>query len=182
MRGLFSKAHPRFDWMLVIESGPRPLTEEFLAHVYQVQRSRHVDLLTCFEGVPATFQMSRGAVYRTDDAATRANRRRLLNMLSRAPYTAVAIFCTGSPILAKWKWMIALRTRAKVVIVNEHAGFFALDFQHRHTAKLMLSQRLHIAGMDLRIVPELLLVPFTITYLVLYAAAVHGRRLLRTQK
>jgi hypothetical protein len=77
--------------------------------------------------------------------------------------------------------MIALRTRAKVLIVNEHAGFFFLDISHRATAKLMLAQRMSVPrAIELGAVAELLLVPFSIGYLLLYAGSVHLRRLLRT--
>jgi len=182
VRGLFSIPHPSFDRVLVIESGPREVTEQLLDHLYSIQRSQTVDLLTCFEGAPRVFDSARGTIFCTSDRAQPTSRRKLIRALSRAPYTSIAILCTGSSILAKWKWIIALRTSAKILIVNEHGGFFSLDWRRRHTAKLLLSQRLRFPKIQIGLAAELLLVPFTIAYLLLYAGAVHGRRLLRTRK
>jgi hypothetical protein len=181
MRGLFSKACPSFERLLVIESGPRDVAEIFLQHLYEVQKSSHVDLLSCYGGRPQAFDPERGTVYSVHDAAARQNRGRFIRQLLGNRYTIVAILCTGDPVLAKWKWIIALRAKAKILIVNEHAGFFLLDFQHHRFARMMLSLRLGVhQPFQLRLVGELLLMPFTIGYLALYAAYVHARRVLRT--
>lgn len=181
MRGLFSKAHPSFERLLVVESGSRDVTETFLHHLYQVQKSSHVDLLSCYPGRPKAFDPERGSVYSVHDAAARENRGRFIRRLLANRYTIVAILCTGDPVLAKWKWVIALRAKAKILVVNEHAGFFLLDFQHRRFARMMLSLRLGVhQPFQLRLMGELLLMPFTIGYLALYAAYVHARRALRT--
>jgi hypothetical protein len=77
--------------------------------------------------------------------------------------------------------VIALRANAKVLIVNEHAGFFLLDFEHRRFARMMLSLRLGMhQPLQARLLGELLLVPFTVSYLALYAAYIHAKRALRT--
>jgi hypothetical protein len=181
MRGLLSKAHPSFERLLVVESGPRDVTETFLQHLYEVQKSRHVDLLSCYPGRPKSFDPERGTVYSVHDEPARENRGRFIRRLLTTPYTIVAILCTGDPVLSKWKWVIALRANAKVLIVNEHAGFFLLDFEHRRFARMMLSLRLGMhQPLQARLLGELLLVPFTVSYLALYAAYIHAKRALRT--
>lgn len=181
MRGLFSKAHPPFEPLLVIESGPREIVEEFLRHVYEIQKSRHVDVLTCYAGVPSSFDPALGQLFSIHDPAIAHNRRGFLRGL-RSRYAIVAILCTGSPVLQKWKWIIALRSRAKIIIVNEHGGFYPLDYAHRGTGKMMLLQRVGLGRtFPIRFVAELLLVPFAWGYLLLYAMAVHTRAALRTR-
>ena len=184
MRGLLSKAHPGFGRVLVVESGPREATEQFLRQLYERQRSPHVDLLTCFEHQPAAFDGMRGTVYSIHDPAVSRNRAGFLWKLLRARYTIVAILCTGSAVLQKWKWVVALSTQAKLVIVNEHGGYFVLDYWHRQAARAMFAQRVRLRRsqrlqVPVDVLPELFLVPFTIAYLLLYAGAVHARRLIK---
>jgi hypothetical protein len=180
MRGLLSRAHPSFERLLVVESGPRDITENFLRHLYEVQKSNHVDLLTCYPGVPNSFDSDRGTIYSIHDKGAKENRACFLRKLLRNSYTIVAIFCAGDPVLAKWKWVLALRANARVLIVNEHAGFFFLDLKHLHPAKTMLSLRLGLhQPLRFHLLGELLVVPFTMAYLALYAGYVHARRLVR---
>lgn len=180
MRGIFSRRHPSFDRLLIVESGSRHITEELLPHFYEVQASRSIDLLTCYPGAPENFDQTRGAVYSVQNQAVARSRRQFLRKIAGAPYTVVAIICEGTPILERWKWLIALRTPAKLLIVNEHAGYFFLDYWHREIAKVLFSQRAGFRQrINFRLVAELVLVPFTILYLILYAAYVHARRFLR---
>lgn len=183
MRGVLSSIHPSFARLLVIESGPRDVAEAFLKHLYEVQKSERVDLLTCYAGAPQGFDPQRGTVFSVHDPAAKNNRVAFIRRLLRGPYDVVAILCTGEPVLTKWKWVIALRVNAKVLVVNEHAGFFLLDWKHRRPAKMMLSLRLGLhQPVPLHVIGELFLVPFTITYLALYAGYVHARRALRLRK
>jgi len=182
MRGLLSSVHPSFERLLVIESGPRDVAETFLEHLYGIQKSEHVDLLTCYAGAPKSFDPQRGTLYSVHDPSAKENRAQFTRKLLRTPYTVIAILCTGDPVLTKWKWIIALRANAKVLIVNEHAGFFLLDVKHRRPAKMMLSLRLGLhQPLQLHLIGELFLVPFTITYLALYAGFVHARRAIRSR-
>lgn len=181
MRGVLSSVHPSFERLLVIESGPREVTEVFLKHLYEVQRSERVDLLTCYVGAPQTFDSQRGVIYSVHDADAKANRTKFIRKVLRGPYNVVAILCTGDPVLTKWKWIIALRVNAKVLIVNEYAGFFLLDLKHRRPAQMMLRLRLGLhRPVQFHLFGELLLVPFTMAYLAFYAAAVHTRKYLRS--
>lgn len=182
MRGLLSSTHPSFERLLVIESGPRDVAETFLKHLYDVQKSKQVDLLTCYAGAPTSFDPLRGKLYSVHDPSAKANRAQFIRNLLAPRYNIVAILCTGDPVLAKWKWTIALRANAKLLVVNEHAGFFLVDLKHRRPAKMMLSLRLGLhQPLRLHLLGELLLVPFTISYLALYAGFVHARKALRSR-
>jgi hypothetical protein len=178
MRGVLSSRQGSFDQILVVESCAREATERFLKHVYETQRSRRVDLVTCYSGAPAAFDAARGAIYSIHQPEIAEKRGKFISGLNSSPYTLVAIFCTGAPILNKWKWAIALRTRAKVLIVNEHADFFFLDLANRRLARRLLSQRFGGRGsIDVRAIAGVLLVPFTISFLLCYAGLAHVRRL-----
>lgn len=182
MRGLLSSVHPSFERLLVIESGPRDVAEAFLKHLYEIQKSERVDLLTCYAGAPRSFDPQRGTLFSVHDPAAKANRTQFIRRLLRGPYDMVAILCTGDAVLAKWKWLITLRVNAKILVVNEYAGFFLLDYKHLRPAKMMLSLRLGLhQPLKLHLVGEAFLVPFTITYLALYAGYVHARRALRSR-
>ncbi len=180
MRGLLSKAHPSFERLLVVESGPRDVSETFLQHLYEVQKSERVDLLTCYPGCPKSFDGERGVIYSVHEGEAKEDRAQFIRKLLKNRYTVVAIFCTGDAVLTKWKWLIAVRTRAKLLIVNEHAGFFFFDVQHRGLVKTLLSLRLGMRQpLQFRLLAELFLVPFTIVYLALYALAIHAQRAIR---
>jgi hypothetical protein len=191
VRRFLSRAQPRFDRILLIESGPRKVTEEILRYFYEVKGARQVDILTCYGTAPAGFDLNRGTVYSVNDEAVRRNRRAFIRQLSSAPYTVLSLLCTGSPILERWKWMLALRSSARLIIVNEHAKYFSLDFWNLKTARLMLSKRLNpfgnhsssgllsFLGANLA---GLLLAPFTITYLLLFTALLHVRRWFRSRR
>lgn len=180
MRGVLSPFHPSFERILVIESGPRKIADTFLQHLYEVQGSRHVDLLTCYPGAPKSFDAQCGAVYSVHHPDAKSDRSLFIRRLLAKQYTVVAILCTGDSILTKWKWVIALRTKAKLLVVNEFDGFFLVDRKHLRPAKMMLWIRLGLhQQVKLHLLGELLLVPFSIGYLALYAGWVHARRAVR---
>lgn len=180
MRGIISNREGSFDQILIVESCPREVTEWFLRHVYDEQRSRRVDLVTCYAGAPRVFDVARGTIYSVHQPEIASNRGKFISGLNMSPYTLVAIFCAGSPVLNKWKWAIALRTRAKLLIVNERADFFFFDLANRRFARRLLAERLGGRGsVDVRAIAKLFLVPFTIAFLVCYAAVMHVRRMAR---
>ena len=51
------------------------------------------------------------------------------------------ILCTGEPILLRWKLMALAMLPAKVLIVNENADFFWLDWENRRTLRKLASIR-----------------------------------------
>lgn len=183
MRGVLSSCEASFDQILVVESCPRELTERFLRHVYDEQRSRRVDLVSCYAGAPRAFDSARGAIFSIHQPEIAASRGKFISGLNSSPYTLVAIFCAGTPVLNKWKWAIALRTRAKVLIVNERADFFCFDLAGRNAAVRLLAERVSLpVSIDVRAIAKALLVPLTIAFLLCYAGRAHMWRLIRLWK
>ncbi|MGC2657455.1 MAG: hypothetical protein WA324_05730 [Bryobacteraceae bacterium] len=181
MRGIFSRRLPPLDDVLVVESGPRELADKFLRHLYQVQSSRQVDIVTCYADAPPSFLPDRGVCYSIHDPQYARRRLKLVKRLRAKPYTAVSILCSGQPIMTRWKWLIALRVPAKILIVNENGDFFFFDWYHRHITRMLLSSRMGLYGGGIRLdlLGQLLLFPFTLIFLSAYAGVVHLRRALR---
>jgi len=85
--------------------------------------------------------------------------------------------CSEEPVMTKWKWVLALRIPAKVFIVNENGDYFWLDRPHLGVIRRFVLLRTGLAGAGaVRTLARLFSFPFTLLYLLLYAAAVHVRR------
>jgi hypothetical protein len=103
--------------------------------------------------------------------------RRLFAELSARRYAVMGIICSGEPILAKWKWVLAARLPAKVIVINENGDYFWFDYSNWRIIGYFALLRAGLAGPGaVRGVARLALFPFTLLYLLLYAAAVHLRR------
>lgn len=180
MRLVFRAVGVAMSRVLVVESGPRPLAERFLAHLYASHPAQRVDVLTCVEGDPAGLQPDRGSVTRVHLHRGFTARRALIRDFARSSYDVVAILCTGHNIMTRWKWAVALGVPAKVLIVNENADYFWLDSGNFANLLAMLKQRLNwrvTASPSLFF--ELLASPFVLLYLLAYSAWIHSRRALR---
>ena len=179
MTGLFRKSRPPFGRVLLIESGPRPAADQFLQQIYGLEGCREVDVLTCFSTPPEAFQSERGQVFFVTDPAIAGNRRQFIRQVASVPYDVVAVLSTDSGILRNWKWAVALLTRAKIVLVRESAEFFFFDYGYLRQVKVDFAHFRRKQMTRLRLAGEVLLMPFMISYLLLYAGQVHLRRLLR---
>lgn len=166
--------------MLLIESGSRSLIEPIPAHLQRhFGQKVEIDLVTCFDGLPAGFD-SATTVYRVMDYGSPESRRDLVRLLKARRYSAAGMICSAEPIMTKWKWMLALRLPAKFFIVNENADYFWVHRDNAKTIKRFMLARLGLAGEgSLRTLGRLLIFPFGLLYLILYALAVHARRKLR---
>jgi len=181
MRYFLSKSVPPFSRVLLVESGRRQLLEDLLSGLYNVHPNMQADLLTCYGGVPDNFQTARGEVYRVTDYPDGNSRKRLYAELGANRYPIVGIVCSAEPIMTKWKWMLAARLPAKVFILNENGDYFWLDRGHLSSIRHFVLFRAGLTGAGaVRTLARLLLFPFTLLYLILYAATVHLRRKLRT--
>lgn len=79
--------------------------------------------------------------------------------------------------MTKWKWVIAARLPAKVFVLNENGDYFWLDYSQWRVIRHFVLFRAGLSGAGaVRTLARLALFPFTILYLLLYAAAVHLRR------
>ena len=179
MRYFFRRRIPEAERVLLVESGSRSITERLLP----LLRRNHgpgftVDLVTCFPGLP-TGLPPESAVYRVSDYAGRAGRRRLYRELRARHYSLLGIVCSAEPFLNKWKWALVAEVPSKVFVINENADYFWLDYAHGRTIARLALLRAGLSGAaGLRTLARLALFPFTLAGLLLYAAAVHTRRLL----
>lgn len=178
MRRFLSGKAPDFNKILFIESGSRHLIEHVIAllqtHVGEVE----MGLVTCFAGVPENF---RGDVFRISDYSGRAGRKRLYQELRERQFPIACIICSGEPIMMKWKWALAARVPAKILVLNENGDFFWLDRARWRIAAHFVLYRAGLTGSAaIPAIARLLFFPVTLGYLLLYAAFVHFRRKLRT--
>lgn len=167
---------------MLVESGSRYLIEHLLPGLYSSHpKNERVDLITCFPGLPAGFDESRGQVFRTTDYQGRAGRKRLYAHLKAERYDILGMICSGEAIMTKWKWALALQAPSKVFILNENGDYFWLDRSQWRTIKHFVLFRAGLAGAEgVATLARLALFPLTFTYLLLFAAYVHLRRATRT--
>lgn len=175
MRHFFRRAIPPLTRILLVESGSRHLFDTLIPKLYQIYGEEvEIDLVTCFAGVPQGF---RGNVSRVTDYPDPASRARLLAELKSRRYAAVGIVCAAEAIMTKWKWWLAAKIPAKLFVVNENCDFFWAD---RSQWRLILHFMLFRAGLTgaaaVPAIARLLFFPVTLTYLLLYAGAVHLRK------
>jgi len=177
MRYFFRQRVPTFDRVLLVESGSRHIPEYLLPILRRAWRPDLIaDLVTCYSGLPAGFP-PQTRVFFIHDYPGRAGRRRLYDELRSLRYSVMGILCSGEPIMTKWKWALAFRLPVKVFVVNENVDFFWLDYSQWRTIRHFILYRAGLAGAGaVRTLARLLMFPFTVLYLLLFAAAVHLRR------
>jgi hypothetical protein len=186
MRYFFTERTPPFTRVLLVESGSRHLSEGLLGSLRRKWNpSLEIDLVTCYAGVPEGFppEARSGAppvagatrVFRVSDYPGRTGRKRLYRELR--DYPVVGIICSDEPIMTKWKWAIAALLPAKVFIINENGDYFWLQYSQWRVIRHFVLFRAGLSGASA--VPTLarvLFFPFTMLFLLCYAAAVHLRR------
>ena len=139
-----------------------------------------IDIITCFSKVPQGCSPESTRIYRVTDYRGRHARRKLYRDLARNRYSVMGIICSGEPVMAKWKWALTARLPAKVFIVNENGDYFWLDWGHLAPLRELILERAGLAGAGaVRTLARIFSFPFTLMYLLLYAATIHGRRALR---
>jgi hypothetical protein len=181
LRYFLRRGIPPFTRVLLVESGRRDLFEDLLPGIYQTYPNMTADLITCYAGLPQNFRSDRGGVYRVNDYPNSAARKKLYSLLAANRYTVVGIICSSEPIMAKWKWVLAARLPGKVFILNENGDYFWLDRGHLSNVRHFLLFRAGLTGAGaVRTLVRLALFPFTLFYLILYAATIHLQRKIRT--
>jgi hypothetical protein len=181
MRHFFRRSVPPFSRVLLVESGSRELFEKLLPILYQNHPGMTCDLVTCYAGAPATFRDSQGAVYRVTDYRAGPARQRFYQELAANRYNIVGIICSAEPIMTKWKWMLAARLPGKVFVLNENGDYFWMDYGHWSNIRYFVLFRAGLTGSGaVRTLARVVLFPFSLLYLILYAITVHSRRILRT--
>lgn len=177
MRLFLSKTVPEFSRLLLVESGSRHLFETFLNGLYETYPGLQADLVTCYAGPPQHFREECGQVYNVNDYRDGASRRKLAADLSAKGYSVAAIICSNEPIMTKWKWVIAARVPAKILVLNENGDYFFVDHGNLATIRHFMLVRAGLTdGGAVRAIGRLLLFPFTLAYLALFALNAHLRR------
>jgi hypothetical protein len=168
---------PRIERILLVESGNRSITERVLPKLsVSFTDLTSVDVITCYGGVPAGLA-EHAAVYRTQDHATAAERANLLRRVRESGATVVAMICSDEQIMTRWKWWLAAKLPAKILIVNENADYFWLDTAHIGYIKRFALKRLGLSGQFAgRTVARVAAFPAILAYLLTYAAVTHLRR------
>lgn len=177
----FSRRIPEFTNLVLVESGPRDLFDEYIGHLYkQHGQDIRIDLVTCYAGQPAGFRESNGKVYRVQDYRGWEGARRLAQELRAQQPTVLGIICAGVPVMAKWKWHLAAVLKAKVFVMNENGDYFYVDYSNWNVMLHFMAFRAGMSGeggvwMPLR----MLVFPFGMAFFGAYAAWLHGRRWIR---
>ncbi len=134
------------------------------------------DLVTCYPGSPSG--LAPGTTWHVASYRDGASRARFFRELRRRRYSALVILCAAVPIMTKWKWALALRLRTRVLVVNENGDCFWLDRAHWPAIRRFVLFRAGLSGSSaVRTVSRIAAFPFTLVYLVGYAAFLHLRRL-----
>lgn len=179
MRYFLTRRIPPVSRILLIESGSRYLLEGLIPGIRQTYGNEiPVDLVTCYPGLPAGFRPETTAVYRV--TGYRGDWRRLAAELEANQYSIAGMICAAEPIMTKWKWMLAARLPAKIFVLNENGDYFWLDWGHWAAIRHFVLYRAGLAGAGaVHTLARLVLFPFTLLYLILYASAVHLGRFTR---
>jgi hypothetical protein len=179
MRYFFSRRVPPFARVLLVESGSRRLLDKLLPHFYEAyDPAMELDVLTCFASDPPPFLAGRGRVFRVQDYA--GDRGRLVGELRARRYSVMGIICSGEPMLAKYKWALAGMLPVKLLVINENGDYFWVDRGNLRTMRRFMAHRAGFSGAGLgRTLARFLIFPFTLAYLLLFAAGIHIRRQLR---
>jgi hypothetical protein len=180
VRHFFTQKDLPLTRILLIESGARSLVEGLTPHLHTLWGPDvQIDLLTCYAGLPAGYSEST-TVYRVSDYGSREGRQRLIRELRARRYSFAGMICSAEPIMTKWKWMVAFRLPAKFFIVNENGDYFWVQRSNMRTIRRFALIRMGLAGEgSLRTTGRLLIFPFSLLFLILYAIFVHARRKLR---
>jgi hypothetical protein len=178
VRYFFTRLQPPASRILLVESGSRYLLEGLISGIRATYGSDiFVDLVTCYPGLPDGFNPATTAVYRVTDYRGRAGRAKLYRELASNRYSIAGIICSAEPIMTKWKWSLAARLPAKLFILNENGDYFWVDYGHWSVIRHFALYRAGLAGAGaVRTLARLALFPFSLLFLLCYAAAAHLSR------
>lgn len=181
MRYVFTRRDPDVTAILLVESGSRYLLERLIPTLRVTWGEEiSIDLVSCYNTLPKGFCPETTQLYCVTEYRGRELRKRLYHQLLANHYGYVGIVCSAEPLMTKWKWAVALRVPAKLFIINENADFFWFNRSHWRVLRRFVLFRSGLADAGaVRMLAGLILFPFTLLYLVLYATTVHARRSLR---
>ena len=169
---------PAVNDVLLIESGSPGVGQRVIERIRTHFPGARYHLLTCWpETTPEHRSARYQSIFRASDYPTGLDKIRLLVSLARRRWRVLAILCTGEQVLWRWKLLALAIFPSKVLIANENADFFWLDWAHRRNLRQFLASRWgvnrdEIAATLLRA----LVFPFTLLFLLLTALYLYTRR------
>jgi hypothetical protein len=181
MRHFLTGRMPEVRSILLVESGARGLVEGLLPKLRATWGGdARIDLVSCFPSLPRGFEAASTRLYRVGDYRGRAARRALYRELIANGYSHMGVICSGEPVMAKWKWALGWQIPAKIFVINENGDYFWLERTQFRILRKFALQRMGLAGSGaVRTLTSAIAFPFTLLYLLLYAAVQHTRRALR---
>jgi hypothetical protein len=180
VRYFWSRREPPLTRVLLIESGSRSLLEGVLPLLRPAWGPDiAIDLVTCYAGLPEGFGPET-IVYRVTDYHSPESRKELFRNLRSRGYAIAGMICSAEPIMTKWKWLIALRLPAKFFILNENGDYFWVHRENAATIREFFLVRLGLSGAGaIRTIGRLLIFPFSVLFLLMYAFTAHSGRIAR---
>src|ERR1700684_4308573 len=177
MRWVFTFRQPTGTRILLTESGSRSILEGTIAHLQSGWgEGMPIDLVTCYAGLPSGLPEDT-KLFQVDDYTTPERRRELLTDLRSRDYAYAGMICAAEPIMNKWKWWLAAQVPAKFFVINENGDYFWLNRKNLKAMRGFVLVRLGLSDAGAaRTFLRLLVFPFAVLYLLLYAAAAHLRR------
>ena len=178
----FSRRIPHLTNVVLVESGPRPLYDDFDGSLYEIHgQNIRIDLVTCYAGRPRGFREANGAIYRVQDYRGWDGAKRLALELRKGCPSTLGIICAGVPVMGKWKWLLLAALKSKVFVMNENGDYFWIDYSNWNTILHFMAFRAGMSGDNSIWLPlRVLAFPFGIAYFAAYAAWLHGRRWMRS--
>jgi hypothetical protein len=182
VRWILSQAEPTGSRILLIESGSREILERVIAHLKSGWgEGMTIDLVTCYAGLPAGIEQG-SKIYHVADYATPELRGRMLEEMRSRDYAYAGMICAAEPVMNKWKWWLAAKVPAKFLIINENGDYFWINRKNARTIRRFLMVRMGLAGAGaLRTTGRLLIFPFAVIYLLIYAGFAHLGRFFRVR-
>ena len=178
MRYFWGISHfPERSRILLVESGSRELLETAIPTIRTFWNgvTPPIDLFTCFSGVPEGIGDD-GHIYRVADYPG-PERQKLLWELKNRGYAVMGIICSEEPILAKWKFMIAMGVPAKVLVINESGDCFWFDRANWRLIRRFVASRSGMTGATvLRSMLQFAALPVTFSWLLIFALTAHLTR------
>src|SRR5260370_33652413 len=121
------------------------------------------------------FEPHNTRVYRVGDYRGRTARGRLYRELAGNRYALVGVICSGEIVMAKWKWVLALRIPGKLFIINENGDYFWFDRLHLGATRQFVLFRSGLSGSgSVRIVVRLISLSLPFVNLCAYATFIHA--------
>lgn len=181
MRHFLTRGGPAVHAIVLVESGSRGLLEQVIPSLRQTWgEDIFIDLVTCYRTLPQGLRPETTRLYDVNQYRGRELRRQLFSELAQHNYTFLGVICSAEPLMTKWKWALAWKVPAKVFMINENADYFWFDRYNWRVIWQFVLYRSGLAGAGaVRTLARVLSFPFTLSYLLLYATAVHARRALR---